>query len=224
MPGLNCSARLYAAQIPALWHFGPVTVADHTRDESMGAIAARILQSAPPRFALLGLSMGGYVGWEILRQAPERVLRLAVLDSAAVADRPEQRVRRDEQIALARDGRFAEIADMLFPLLVARERHGDAGLRQVVRQMADETGPQAFIRQQTAIKERVDSRPDLSHIRCPTLVLCGEGDQLTPLALSQEVAAAIPGARLATVAECGHLSTLERPDAVNRALIAWMEN
>lgn len=224
VPGLNCSARLYAAQIPALWQFGPVMVADHTRDDSMGAIAARILAAAPPRFALLGLSMGGYVGWEILRQAHDRVVRLAVLDSGARADRPEQKTRRDEQIALARSGRFGEIADMLFPMLVHRDRHGDEGLRQTARQMAAETGAEAFARQQTAIRERVDSRPDLPRISCPTLVLCGEEDELTPLALAQEMAQAIPGARLVSVPHCGHLSTLEQPDAVNRALTQWLSS
>src|SRR5579883_3245029 len=86
VPGLNCSARLYAPQIPALWRFGPVTVADHTRDDSMPAIAARILASAPPRFALAGLSMGGYIAFEIMRQAPQRVLRLALMDTSARPD------------------------------------------------------------------------------------------------------------------------------------------
>lgn len=223
VPGLNCSARLFAAQIPVLWRFGPVTVADNRRGDSMAGIARHILDEAPPRFALLGLSMGGYIGWEILRQAPDRVLKLAVLDSAAGADRPEQKQRRDEQIALARADRFGEIPDTLFPFLVARHRHGDETLQLVVRQMAEETGAEAFIQQQTAIKNRVDSRPDLPRIACPTLVLCGERDELTPPALSQEMAGQIPSARLVLIPDCGHLSTLEHPEAVNRALAEWME-
>src|SRR5205809_3821515 len=113
VPGLNCSPRLYSPQIPALWRFGPVTVADHTRDDTMAAIAARILAAAPPRFALAGLSMGGYIALEMLRQAPDRVLRLALLDTGARADSPEQRERRLRLIAMAEGGRFAEVPDLL---------------------------------------------------------------------------------------------------------------
>ena len=88
IPGLTCSARLYADQIPTLWRFGPVTVADHTRDDNMAAIARRILAAAPPRFALAGLSMGGYIAFEIMRQAPQRVAKLALLDTGARAETP----------------------------------------------------------------------------------------------------------------------------------------
>jgi len=104
IPGLTCSARLYADQIPALWRFGPVTVADHTRDDSMAAIARRILAAAPPRFALAGLSMGGYIAFEIMRQAPQRVVKLALLDTGARAETPEQTERRKVVIALAKNG------------------------------------------------------------------------------------------------------------------------
>jgi pimeloyl-ACP methyl ester carboxylesterase len=223
VPGLNCSARLYAAQIPALWRFGPVMVADHRRDDTMAAIGARILATAPKRFALVGLSMGGYIALELLRQAPDRIAKVALLDTGSRADDPERSARRDVQIAMARDGRLAEVVDMLWPLLVHPSRHDDEDLRWAVHIMADETGPEAFIRQQAALKGRPDSRPGLGAIRCPTLVLVGDGDELTPPALSEEIAAAIAGARLTVVPECGHLSTLERPEAVNRALIEWME-
>ncbi len=223
VPGLNCSARLYGPQLPALWRFGPVTVADHRRDDSVAAIARRILAAAPQRFALVGLSMGGIIAFEILRQAPERVAKIALLNTNARTDEPERSERRDRQIAMARDGRFAEVADALLPLFLHRSRHDDEDLRWAVHIMAEETGPEAFIRQQTALKARPDSRRGLGAIRCPALVLVGDGDELTPPALSEEMAVAIPGARLVAVPECGHLSTLERPEAVNRALIEWME-
>jgi pimeloyl-ACP methyl ester carboxylesterase len=223
VPGLLCSARLYAAQVPALWRFGPVTVADHRRDDSMAAIARRILAHAPPRFALVGLSMGGYIAFEVLRQAPERVARVALLDTGSRADDPERSARRDRQIELARVGRLAEVVDALLPLFLHRTRHGDEDLNWAVHIMADETGPEAFVRQQTALKTRPDSRPGLPGIRVPALVLVGDGDELTPQQLAEEIAAGIPGARLVVVPECGHLSTLERPEAVNRALIEWME-
>jgi pimeloyl-ACP methyl ester carboxylesterase len=223
VPGLICSARLYAPQLPALWRFGPVMVADHRRDDSVAAIGRRILAAAPERFALVGLSMGGIIAFEILRQAPERVAKAALLNTNARTDEPERSARRDQQIAMARQGRFAEVADALLPLFLHRSRHDDEDLRWIVHIMADETGPDAFIRQQTALKARPDSRPGLGAIRCPALVLVGDGDELTPPPLSEEIAAGIPDARLVIVPECGHLSTLERPEAVNRALIEWME-
>jgi pimeloyl-ACP methyl ester carboxylesterase len=221
LPGLLTSPRLYAAQLPALWQFGPVMVADHRRDDSIAAIARRILGQAPPRFALLALSMGGYIAFELLRQAPERVARLALLDTSARADAAEQKLRRMELIELARAGRFDEIADLAYPGLVHPDRLSDQGLRETVRRMAQETGAEAFIRQQTAIMNRRDSRADLAAIGCPTLVLVGDADQLTPPARAQEIAAGVTGARLIEVPSCGHLSTLEQPEHVTAALVQW---
>ena len=222
VPGLNCSARLYAEQIPALWRFGPVMVADHTRDDSMDAIAARILAAAPPHFALAGLSMGGYIALTMLRHAPERVRRLALLDTSARPETPEQTERRKPQISLAQAGRFAEVPALQFPIFVHHSRQNDDALRARVRAMAEETGPEAFLRQQQAIMTRPDMRPLLALIDCPTLVLVGDGDELTPPALSQEIAAGIAGSRLVVVPDCGHLSTMERPEAVNNALTEWV--
>jgi pimeloyl-ACP methyl ester carboxylesterase len=222
IPGLLCSPLLYANQIPALWQFGPVMVADHRRDDSMDAIARRILASAPPRFALAGLSMGGYISYAILRAAPERVTRLALLDTGSRADLPEQTERRKAQIELARAGRLAEVAETLWQVFVHKDRQGDASLKKIILHMAQHTGADAFIRQQTAIMSRPDSRPDLPKIKCPTLVLVGEGDKLTPPNLAEEIAGAIPNSRLVVIPDSGHLSTLERPDAVNTALVQWM--
>jgi pimeloyl-ACP methyl ester carboxylesterase len=222
IPGLTCSARLYAGQIPALWRFGPVTVADHTRDDSMTAIARRILAAAPSRFALAGLSMGGYIAFEIMRQAPERVAKLALLDTGARAEAPEQTERRKVVIALAKSGRYAEVPEIAFPLYVHRNRHNDTALKQTVRMMAAETGAEAFLRQQQAIIGRPDSRPGLGAIQCSTLVLVGDGDEATPPELAHEIASAIGGSRLVAIADCGHLSTLEQPDQVTAALVDWM--
>lgn len=223
VPGLNCSARLYAEQIPALWGFGPVTIADHRRDDSVAAIAAHILVTAPPRFALVGLSLGGYIALAIMREAPDRVARLALLDSSARPDTAEQSERRRSMILLAKTGLFSGVPDLLFPVFVHRDRHGDEALRTIVRTMAMETGPEAFVRQQRAIMTRPDCRPQLASIRCPTLVLVGDGDELTPPALSEEIAAGIAGARLVRVPDCGHLSTLERPAEVTQALVEWLK-
>jgi pimeloyl-ACP methyl ester carboxylesterase len=223
IPGLLDSARLYAEQIPALWRLGPVMVADHTRDDSMAGIARRILAGAPPRFALAGLSMGGYVAFEIMRQAPERVLRLALLDTTARPDTPEQSAARRTQIGLAAEGRLSEVVDASFPRLVHQARRHDAALREVLDRMVEEVGAAAFIRQQQANIARADSRPMLSGIHVPTLVLVGEADELTPPDRAAEMARAIPAAREVHVADCGHLSALERPHEVTRALLGWLE-
>lgn len=220
--GLNCSARLYAAQIPPLWQFGPVTIADNRRDDSIKAMAERVLADAPPRFALAGLSMGGYVALEVVRQAPQRVARLALLDTAAGAETAERTQARKPLMALAEAGRFDEITDLQFPTLVHRRSGADAALKAVVRAMNAETGAAAYLRQQRAIIGRPDQRPHLAAIACPTLVLVGDDDQLTPPALARDMAAAIAGARLAVIAQSGHLSTIEQPQAVNQALAAWL--
>ncbi|HEV2359092.1 MAG TPA: alpha/beta fold hydrolase [bacterium] len=223
IPGLLCSPRLYAEQLPALWRFGPVMIADHTRDDSVAGIARRVLAAAPPRFALVGLSMGGYTAFEVMRASPGRVARLALLDTSARADTPEQSDRRRAQIALAQRGRFGEVLDPLFLSWAHRSRRNDPALRRVVQLMAEETGPEAFVRQQTAIMTRPDSRPDLAAIRCPTLVLVGDGDEATPPDRAAEIADGIASARLVSVPECGHLSALERPSHVTRALVEWLE-
>jgi pimeloyl-ACP methyl ester carboxylesterase len=222
VPGLTSSPRLYEPQIPALWQFGPVMVADQRRDDSIAAMARRILEQAPARFSLVGLSMGGYIAFELLRQAPARVARLALLDTSARPDAPVQSARRQELIELARTGRFGEIADLSYPLLVHPDRLDDQPLRELVRSMALETGAEAYIRQQTAIIHRCDSRPHLAAIACPTLVLVGDADQLTPPALAQEIAAGIAGAQLTVVPGSGHLSTLEQPQRVTAALVEWL--
>jgi pimeloyl-ACP methyl ester carboxylesterase len=224
IPGLTCTARLYTEQLPALWQFGPVTVADHRRDDSMTAIARRILAAAPPRFALAGLSMGGYIAFEMMRQAPERVAKLALLDTGSRADTSEQTERRRVLMAMAKDGRFGEIPELAFPLYVHRNRHGDEALKRVVRGMAEDTGLAAYLRQQQAILSRPDSRPGLAAIACPTLVLVGEGDEATPPELAREIAAGIAGSRLVLIPDSGHLSTLEQPAAVTKALVEWLRS
>jgi pimeloyl-ACP methyl ester carboxylesterase len=222
VPGLNCSPRLYAPQMPELWRLGSVMVANHTRDDTMAAIARRILDQAPPRFALAGLSMGGYIALEILRQAADRVAKLALLDTGGRDDPPEAQEKRRANIALAESGRFDEIVDQQFPLYIHPTRANDTALKGTYLAMCRDVGPEAYVRQQKAIMSRADSRPLLPSIRCPTLVLVGAEDVATPPALSDEMAAAIPNARLVKVPDCGHLSTLERPEAVTKAMLEWL--
>jgi pimeloyl-ACP methyl ester carboxylesterase len=224
VPGLLCSARLYAEQLPALWRLGSFSIADHRRDVDLPGIDRRLLAAAPPRFALVGLSMGGYIAFEVLRQAPERVQRLVLLDTTARGETPEQTRNRRVLIELAQNGDFAQVPDRLFPLYVHRRRHSDAGLRELLRTMSEETGAEAFVRQETAILQRPDSRAGLSAIRCRTTVIVGDGDELTPPDRAQEIAAAVPNAQLEVIAACGHLSTVEQPKAVSAALEAWLSH
>ena len=222
VPGLTCTAHLYGPQVAAFSPFGPVTVADHRQDADMAAIAARILKDAPPRFALAGLSMGGYIAFAMLRQAPERIARLALLDTSARPDTPEQSAGRKTQIAMAQSGRYGEIADLSIPRYLNAKHQRDERLTGIVRQMIAETGPKAFVRQLEAIMSRPDSRPLLASIRCPTLVVVGDADVATPPELNKEIADGIPGAKFATIADSGHLTTIEQPDAVNAALAEWL--
>lgn len=222
VPGLNCTADLFGPQIAAFGDRFDISVADHASDAAIADIARRLLAAAPPRFALAGLSMGGYVALEVMRQAPQRVERLALLDTRASADAPEDTEIRLAAIKFAETGRFDDIHGILWPRLVHIKRLGDADLEAVVRRMAEKTGPARFIRQQRAVMARPDFQPGLAAIRCPTLVLVGEDDAITPRFMSEDMADVIAGAQLVVVPDCGHLSTLERPDAVNAALGGWL--
>lgn len=222
VPGLNCTELLFGPQVARFGPERPVTVADHRQGETIEAIARQLLKEAPPRFALAGLSMGGYVALEVMRMAPGRVERLALIDTRASPDSPEDREIRNVTIRLAEIGRFDEIHAALWPRLVHLSRLRDEVLQSTVMAMAEATGPRVFIRQQKAVMSRRDFRPGLAAITCPTLVLVGDQDAVTPPFMAEDMAAAIPGARLETVPDCGHLSTLERPDVVNAALAAWL--
>ena len=222
VPGLLCSARLYAPQIAALWPYGQVPVADHRRNDSMSAIATRILANAPPRFALAGLSMGGYIAITMLRLAPDRVAKLALLDTSARPDTAEQSAGREKLIAMAHEGRLDEVVEVLAPRFLHRNHEHDPAFKSLLHDMASDTGADAFVRQQKAIMSRPDARPLLASIRCPTMVLVGDGDRLTPPDLSKEICAGIAESRLVVVPDCGHLSTVEQPAAVNAALAEWL--
>ena len=224
IPGLVSSPRIYAPVVPALWRFGPVSVANHIRDDTMGAIARRILAEAPPRFALAGHSMGGYIAFEIVRQAPDRVAKLALINTQARPDTPEATTRRRGMIARAQGGGYRAILDELFPGFVHPSRLGEAALRQLVHDMGDDIGAEAFVRQQTAIMGRADSRPTMAWIKCPTLVLTGDADNTIPNSLSVEMAQGIPGARLTIIPDCGHLPQVEQTQACADALVEWLRS
>ncbi|MDX2169598.1 MAG: alpha/beta fold hydrolase [Deltaproteobacteria bacterium] len=222
VPGLLCTARLFAPQVAAFGGGRPVIVADHSRGATLAEIAAHILAAAPPRFALAGLSMGGGIALQMWAQAPARISRLAILDSSPLADTPESSAQRRALIGLSERGEFRAAAAQLAPSFIGRRFAADAALQATVAAMAEETGAAIFIRHEQAQIARPDARPLLPTIDCPTLVLVGGEDELTPPPLSIDMAAAIRGARLVIVEACGHLSTLEAPPAVNRALADWL--
>lgn len=223
LPGLLCDARLWRDQVAALGDEVPCLVADLTHDDTIGAMAERALRGVPADAVLsvCGLSMGGYVALEIMRRAPARVARLALLDTSARPDTPEQTRRRRALLALSESGMFRGVTPRLLPQLLAPENvAGPLGAE--VMAMAERVGRPAFHRQQRAIMHRVDSRPDLPAIAVPTLVGVGAQDALTPPELAEEMAGLIPRATLVRFANAGHLPTMEQPAAVNAALDAWI--
>ena len=223
VPGLLCDAALWRGQVEDLADIAEPWVADVTRDDSVTAMARRVLAEAPAgRFALAGLSMGGYVAQAIMREAPERVERLALLDTAAAADTPEQTARRRGLMDLAEKGEFHGARSRLVSSFIHADRMSDKALTDDVAAMTERVGKDAFLRQQRAIIGRPDNRPNLPQIDCPTLVLCGRQDQLTPLAWSEEMAVLIPGAILEVIEECGHLTTMERPWETSVAMRQWL--
>jgi pimeloyl-ACP methyl ester carboxylesterase len=219
LPGLLCDERLWRDVTSGL--DARCQVADLTRDDSIAAMAQRTLAEAPPRFALAGLSMGGYVAFEIMRQAPERVSHLALLDTSSRADDEARKETRRKGIAMVGEGRFIGVSRGLLASLIA-PHHLGTEIAAEVQAMSERVGPDTYVRQQTAIMNRVDSRPLLGAIAVPTLVGVGELDKLTPPELAEEMAAGIPHARLQAFPDSAHLPTMENPEAVVRAMREWL--
>jgi pimeloyl-ACP methyl ester carboxylesterase len=221
VPGLNCDARVYAGVAQALWPFGPVTVANHMSGDRVESIAKAILADAPPKFALIGFSMGGYIAFEILRQAPDRVLKLGLLDTSARPDSEESTANRRRLIALAQKGKYIEAIEQTFSKSVHAENANNSDLYAIHRGMAEANGPKIFEQQQEAIIHRSDSRPLLAKIRIPTQIIVGEGDQITPREVATEMHEGIAGSKLLIVPRGGHLALLEQREPVHAALREW---
>lgn len=220
LPGMMLSAAMYAHQLCAFAKDYAVGVADLTRASSIGRMAADLLERAPGRFALAGLSMGGIVALEMWRQAPERITHLALLDTTPFADHPDRQQLRLEQMAQVEAGQLQEVLTRgMKPLYLASKNRSDTSLLRSVLQMGLDLGPEVFHRQSVALRERPDSVGTLPTITCPTLVLCGREDQLCPPEWHADMARAISKADLVVLAECGHLSAMEEPQAVTNALL-----
>ena len=222
LPGLLCDERLWAAQIEALQGVAHVTVARLDGENSISALAGAVLEQAPnTTFMLAGLSMGGYVALEIMRQQPKRVLGLALISTSARPDTAEASRGRAALIKQSIDD-FPGVIGELLPKLLHASRLNDTAVTSIVSGMAKKLGPEVFRQQQQAIIGRPDSRPSLHEITCPTLIVCGREDKITPIDVHTEMAESIPGAHLAVIEHCGHLATLEQPDQVSEALRSWL--
>ena len=222
VPGLLCTEALWEHQLGYLSDVAEGYVADVTGADTIDALAESVIEQAPPKFALCGLSMGGIVAHAIMRLAPERVTRLALLDTTARADTPEQTERRRALLAMVDAGDFNGVNVALVPALIHEDRLQDEHLVETIGAMGRAVGPEAFLRQVNAIIGRSDVRGRLAAYKVPTLVLCGRQDAITPLEFHEEMRDAIPDSRLAIIEQCGHMSTLERPHAVTALLQQWL--
>ncbi|MEP7155390.1 MAG: alpha/beta hydrolase [Betaproteobacteria bacterium] len=221
LPGLLNDARVFQAQIESLADIAQPTVGDLTVADTISEIAAEVLNHAPMKFALAGLSMGGYVALEIMRQAPQRVLGLALIDTSARADTQEAMAGRLKLMDQA-ESNFQIVLDTLMPKLVHPMRMKYNSMVDSIYSMGHRIGKDAFMRQQRAIMSRVDSRPHLSRIDCPTLVLCGRDDAIIPVEHHEEMAAAIAGSKLVVVDDCAHLSVMGQPERVSEEMREWL--
>ena len=218
LPGMMCDERLWSHQIVAMSL--PVYIADLSKSDNLVEMAGEVLAAAPPRFAMAGLSMGGILAFEIVRQAPERVTHLALLDTNPHPDTPSKKAMRFEQIAAAAAGKLEELAiESLKPLYLAEKNRDDETMLKTILDMALELGPEVFERQSLAVMNRPDSAPMLASISCPTSVICGREDTICPVRFHEFMAQEIPGANLVVIDDCGHLSTMERPEVVTKELL-----
>ncbi len=222
LPGLLNDAELWRDQIGGLADVARCHVPDLTQGETLRELAERVLDAAEPTFALAGFSMGGYVAQEIARLAPERIERLALIDTAIRVDTPERAAqRRAVNAAASHDGAFLGIADRLMASYVDASRLSDKALTGRIQAMTQRLGREVFLRQNSLPRE--DGEAALRALRCPIVVICGEHDAITPPAGQRDMAAAIDCSHLVVIPNAGHMTPMETPGAVNGALRHWLE-
>ena len=223
LPGLACDAAMWDAQLAALAAWQPQVADVHARHRSLAEMAAALLARYPGPLVLCGASMGGMVAMEAARQAPQRVRGLALLGTSARPEDEQARRLREQAIVLFRQGRAREVIEPNADIAFHADHARDAALLSRYVDMVLRAGAAQLVQQNLAVMARPDAREHLPHLRCPTLVLCGEDDVLTPPECSREIAQLVPGARLVLLPRCGHMLTMEQPEAVNRALLRWLE-
>jgi pimeloyl-ACP methyl ester carboxylesterase len=222
LPGMMCDARLFAPQLAAFSHHRTVSVVPIINHDSIKLLAEEVLAAAPEKFALLGLSMGGIVAMEVIRQAPKRISRLALLDTNPLAELPEVSANREPQIEAVRQGRLRSIMrDEMKPNYLS-EGLDKTKILDLCMAMAETLGAEVFVRQSRALQTRPDQQGNLPKITVPTLILCGHDDRLCPLERHIMMRDLIPGAKLSVINNASHLPTLENPDDTNKAISQWL--
>ncbi len=223
LPGMMCDAQLFGPQINAFSGHRPVMTCPLAGHDSVGALAEEILSNAPPRFALAGLSMGGIVAMEVLRQAPDRVDRLALLDTNPLAELDEVKARRTPQIAAARDGQLRRVMrEEMKPNYLA-DGANQGAILDLCMAMATALGSDVFVAQSMALRDRPDQTETLRAFNGPALVLCGREDVLCPVHRHDLMHALLPNSTLQIIEGAGHLPTLEQPEKTTAALKRWLE-
>jgi pimeloyl-ACP methyl ester carboxylesterase len=224
IPGTLCDERLWEKQKEGLKHVADVIVADISRFDSIVETASAIVSEVSGEFSLAGLSMGGIVSFEIMRQAGDRINRLALLNTNPYAPTEQQKQTFQQYIDLCKAGFFLDLTPTyLLPNLIHPSRLQDIQLTSLIHDMANNIGSEAYIRQLTALMNRSGSLDILAGIECPTLVLTGRDDRLCSYALHEEMAGLIPNSKLVVIEDCGHLSTLEKPESVTAYLLDWVQ-
>lgn len=223
IPGLLCNHDLWLDQVDEFEQDYGLVLFDHTLHDNLPDMVSAFLEDAPDSFNLAGLSMGGYIAFEMMRQAGGRVEKLILLDTNARADRPPQVEMREALIKRADTEDIRIIAKELTEYLIHADRMNEEELCNRILDMASNVGAHVFQRQQRALITRPDSRGFLPDIACPTLIICGGQDILTPPKVHQEMTDLIPGAIFHQIAHCGHLSTMERPEVVNELMRGFLE-
>jgi len=227
LPGLLCDRAAWAPVLPHVQHVAACSIPDYADETSLGAMAERVLAGAPATFAVAGHSMGGRVALEIVRRAPERVERLALLDTGCRARPPDaagdgERAGRLALLATARERGMRAMARTWVQPMVHPERLADAALIEAILAMFARRTPRQFAGQIEALLARPDATDVLRAVSFPALVLCGREDGWAPPPQHEEMAARMPGSRLAVLDRCGHMAPMERPDEVGAALVEWL--
>lgn len=224
LPGLAADATMWREQLAALAGWRPQVTDVHAHHDSIPAMAAALLAQHPGPLVLCGASMGGMVAMEAARQAPDRVAGLALLGTTPEPETPDMRALREAAIELFAQGRVAEVIEPNVHLAFHPDHAARPELRQAYLDFVLAAGGEQLIRQNLAVIGRPDARLHLPALRCPVLVLCGEDDQLTPPDRSRAIAALVPQARLHLLPRCGHMLTMEQPEAVNGLLVDWLRS
>lgn len=222
LPGTLCDEQLWESQVAGLADIADVSVGNLTNENSIEGLAQAVLAKAPSKFSLAGLSLGGIVALEIMRVAPERVNKLALLSSNPFPPKPEQQEMWDTFIEMTENDQFIEVTkDYLLPVLV-HDKNRSEQMNNTIIEMAENIGSKAYINQLKAVMNRADQTSILSTISCPTIVMVGEKDIVCPVKMTEYMADTIPSAKMVVIKNAGHLVTMEKPVEVTKSMRDWL--